>query len=230
LPAGLDYVLSRALAKNPEQRYQRGMEMSLDLQNVLAGYEPWSKTMQQSTKPPTRAPWDRVPLRHRLVTGSEDEANQEPPRDLRGIYRWLTRAARSKWDEFPLLRPVPVLLVLVALYGTSRHVASARPEPPLAATPSSAPKQANVAPLLPSPTSVAVALPPPTVRAASGAGLPTRFATVDIQVEKQFPQANVTIWVDDQAIFQRKVQGAPKKKMGIFRSTLCNQFRFTLFR
>jgi hypothetical protein len=29
-------------------------------------------------------------------------------------------------------------------------------------------------------------------------------------------EANVTIWVDDQTVFQRKLQAAPKKKLGIF--------------
>jgi eukaryotic-like serine/threonine-protein kinase len=49
LPRGLDHVLSRALAKDPAQRYQRGMEMSLDLQNILAGHEPWSKAKHPIT-------------------------------------------------------------------------------------------------------------------------------------------------------------------------------------
>jgi len=40
---------------------------------------------------------------------------------------------------------------------------------------------------------------------------------VYIQVEDKIPQGDVTIWVDDQAVFQRKLQGAAKKKkLGIF--------------
>jgi serine/threonine protein kinase len=53
LPAGLDHILSRALAKNPAQRYQRGMEMPLDLQNTLAGHEPWSKAKHSAVRPAT---------------------------------------------------------------------------------------------------------------------------------------------------------------------------------
>jgi eukaryotic-like serine/threonine-protein kinase len=43
LPPGLDYVISRAMAKDPAERYQRGMEMVLDIQELREGREPWSK-------------------------------------------------------------------------------------------------------------------------------------------------------------------------------------------
>src|SRR5271163_731518 len=43
LPQGLDYIIARAMAKDPAERYQRGMEMVLDIQELLAGREPWSK-------------------------------------------------------------------------------------------------------------------------------------------------------------------------------------------
>src|SRR5580700_10010741 len=43
LPPGLDYIIMRAIAKDPRQRYQRGMEMVLDIQEMQQGREPWSK-------------------------------------------------------------------------------------------------------------------------------------------------------------------------------------------
>src|SRR5713101_899858 len=46
LPPGLDYIISRAIAKDPSQRYQRGMEMALDIQALQEGREPWSKAKQ----------------------------------------------------------------------------------------------------------------------------------------------------------------------------------------
>ncbi|MGB7600108.1 MAG: serine/threonine-protein kinase [Candidatus Sulfotelmatobacter sp.] len=46
LPPSLDYIISRAMAKDPAQRYQRGMEMALDIQDLREGRELWSKAKQ----------------------------------------------------------------------------------------------------------------------------------------------------------------------------------------
>ena len=45
-----DYVLSRALAKDPALRYQRGSEFAADLQDLRAGSKPRSRTQQQKTQ------------------------------------------------------------------------------------------------------------------------------------------------------------------------------------
>jgi serine/threonine protein kinase len=49
LPPGLDYIITRAMAKDPRERYQRGMEMVLDIQHMQQGKEPWSKAWQQGS-------------------------------------------------------------------------------------------------------------------------------------------------------------------------------------
>jgi serine/threonine protein kinase len=49
LPPGLDYIITRAMAKDPRDRYQRGMEMVLDIQHLQKGKEPWSKAWQQDS-------------------------------------------------------------------------------------------------------------------------------------------------------------------------------------
>jgi eukaryotic-like serine/threonine-protein kinase len=46
LPPGLDYIISRAIAKDRGLRYQRGLEMVLDIQHLQQGLEPWSKAKQ----------------------------------------------------------------------------------------------------------------------------------------------------------------------------------------
>lgn len=46
LPPGLDYIITRAMAKDARDRYQRGMELVLDIQSLQQGKEPWSKTQQ----------------------------------------------------------------------------------------------------------------------------------------------------------------------------------------
>ena len=44
LPEGLDHIIARAMAKDPADRYQRGMEMVRDIQHLREGREPPSKT------------------------------------------------------------------------------------------------------------------------------------------------------------------------------------------
>src|ERR1039458_1214257 len=46
LPQGVDYIIARAMAKDPAERYQRGSEMVLDIQHLQEGREPWSKAKQ----------------------------------------------------------------------------------------------------------------------------------------------------------------------------------------
>ncbi len=214
LPEGLDYVLSRALAKNPGERYQRGMEMSLDLQNVLAGHEPWSKTKQQSAKPADRAPWDRVPLRDRVVPGLGIHAKPQDSRGIGDLSNFLVCAARRKWNEFPFLRPLPFLLLVIALYGTSRYIASTR-----SFSPGMSRQTGGVTPsdLIQAPVALDPAAPPLShISPGTGSESPTHLATVDLQIENPIPQANVTIWVDNQTIFQRKLRSTTRKKMGLF--------------
>jgi serine/threonine protein kinase len=48
LPHELDAVIARAMAKNPADRYQRGMELALDLGELLEGREPSRKVHARS--------------------------------------------------------------------------------------------------------------------------------------------------------------------------------------
>lgn len=53
LPQGLDYIITRAMAKDPAQRYKRGMEIVFDIQHLRNGQEPWSKA--KAPAPPSGA-------------------------------------------------------------------------------------------------------------------------------------------------------------------------------
>jgi serine/threonine-protein kinase len=212
LPAGLDYILSRALEKNPVQRYQRGMEMSLDLQNLLIGREPWSKTRQHPTNPETRAPWDRPGVREREIGGLKTSPTR---RGFSQGYQTVVRESRRMWADFPLIRPLPFLLLAIVLLGVARKIPSEASDRPASTQAQTATPAVSTNPSTPSSTAT-MSPAPSQLRTVSKSTSSTRSATVDIQIDNQLPQANVTIWVDDQAVFHRKLQGAQKKKLGIF--------------
>jgi serine/threonine protein kinase len=206
LPLGLDYVLSRALAKSPEERYQRGVEMSLDLQNILAGHEPWSKPKEQARRPAPRPRFDRTQTLDSDARGLSIYAIGNRLRGLREICHRMVRETRRLWPAFPLLRPLPLLLLGIALFGMCWQIASVSSNRTRALTPpGSAASQ----------TPAGTVGPSPLLRAWSGPASPTRTATVDFQIDGRLPQGNVTIWVDDHAVFHRKLQRASKKKLGI---------------
>jgi serine/threonine protein kinase len=227
LPLGLDYVLERALAKNPVERYQRGMEMSLDLQNILTGHEPWGETKQQTAKLPSRSRFDRAPAKGSIARGFGIHAPQRRSRNFGELYRRMVRETRKTWVAFPLLRPLPFLLLGIALYGVGRQIPSVSTKSPdrtqeLApptTVPSPVPSPTPAESVGASPTRPETVVPSPArLRASSAPISPTRAAMVNIQVENQIPQGNVTIWVDDRAVYRRMLPDAPKKKLGIFGS------------
>jgi eukaryotic-like serine/threonine-protein kinase len=71
LPPGLDYIIARAMAKDPAERYQSGREMVLDVQELREGRAPWiqarlpamptrigaAQTANERAKSPLGEPW-----------------------------------------------------------------------------------------------------------------------------------------------------------------------------
>jgi eukaryotic-like serine/threonine-protein kinase len=69
LPPGIDYIIGRAMAKDPAQRYQRGMEMALDVQDLREGRELWSKAKQ----PDLQVGGNIHPLREKTKSSSKGQ-------------------------------------------------------------------------------------------------------------------------------------------------------------
>jgi serine/threonine protein kinase len=82
LPSELDYIISRAMAKDPAQRYQRGMEMALDIQDLREGRELWSKAKQP------------IPADADLTPASAEKDKSSPP--VRGLAAKARSAQRVK--------------------------------------------------------------------------------------------------------------------------------------
>ena len=242
LSPGLDYIIERAMAKDPAERYQRGMEMVLDIQKLRAGREPWSKA-----KTPSSA----------TSRGAAQTANERAgvPLGQPWIAAQLLSTARSvsvgHWASGKMLEKVRSrffagALVLVGLLFLGLWVSSfgprgvphraAVPLPPLGAV---APVKTADTPTVPSTTAAAsvATAPTPIVKElrkpilaerthssptkAAGANSrqtssATSPATLVIEVDHRFAEAHLSLWVDDRLAYVHMLEGTDKKHLVVF--------------
>jgi serine/threonine protein kinase len=219
LPPQLDAVISRAMAKDPNERYQRGSDFADDL-----------RILQQSYKatPTTTS--------HRISTGTRSALTgnmrvMHPPGNVAAAGEAL-RDILSKVRIRDLILGGATLALLVIL-AVQLKLFSSKPE-----APSGGPvKVANSAPTVkldsappnqvltqPEP----VPLPPPTPAAihknkpaAKTSPTPAKqivvpSSTLDLAVQHQFKDATLYVWVDDKLSLTLPLHGAAQKKLVVF--------------
>ncbi|MFZ0816987.1 MAG: serine/threonine-protein kinase [Candidatus Sulfotelmatobacter sp.] len=238
LPAGLDYIIGRAMAKDPAQRYQRGMEMVLDLQDLRDGRELWSKAKQpgsslgadiEETANARARSWAAArPAAAKPRSGNRSQSGREAVDKLLETMRKNSVAA------------VAVLLLGLFVFGMrlSETVLPQQPSAPAPAAASVA-RAANAANTAPTPdvtpklsTEIKPAhTSPPNDKnkdkdkIATAAKLahtnvaklpPIRPAILDIEMEHNFTSAELSVWVDDHPAYSRKLEGTDKRRMVVF--------------
>jgi eukaryotic-like serine/threonine-protein kinase len=237
LPAGLDYIIGRAMAKDPAQRYQRGMEMVLDLQDLRAGRELWSKTKEPGSSPGADIE-ETANARARSWAGAQPAAAK--PRS--GNRSQSGREAVEKLLE--TMRKSSIAAVAVLLFGLfmlgmrlSKTVPQKLPAPtPAAVRAANAVTTVNVVPspdAIPKPSSetkpahtnlpkdknkdkVSTAIKPAPTNAPKAPAVPP--AMLDIEMEHNFTSAELSVWVDDHPAYSRKLEGTDKRRMVVFHS------------
>jgi serine/threonine protein kinase len=239
LPPGLDYIISRAIAKDPSVRYQRGMEMALDLQELQQGREPWSKAKQPGTsgivvqgtnetgntspypKPrPARAHDQRIPNRRPSPAEKIFEAMQS--RQLLAVALlcggFLVLGLRMKRAIIPADHPGQTL--------RPAEVASVRPQlatpspsqPPSAVAPASVPDTTQKAGHVGTAHLSAVKVARPVSSIAEAPSM------LEIEVEHKFAEAQLSLWIDDRLAYSHSLEGTDKKRLAVFHHVEGHEF------
>ena len=245
LPPGLDYIISRAIAKDRSQRYQRGMEMVLDIQELRAGREPWSKAKEPGAAiiAQKENEKNRSSNNLRLLSASVVRKSRASDKSREhGAAVILLQKMRSKSVAGAVLFIGLVVLALrVSQFvlpgrfspGSSGKVqtAASPPAPVISSVVKTAPKAVESAPEARArrPVKLAAVTPPrpgsvKPVRSTAPAAPTSSPAMLEIEVEHKFAEAHLSIWVDDSLSFTHQLEGEEKKHLVVFHRVQGHEF------
>jgi len=227
LPRNLDPVITRAMAKDPAERYQRGAEFASDLHQLRLEYTASTTTMGLRISNATGTLKALSPV---------DKANL--PRGLEHAQH-LVRATIRRASILDLILAAGLVMVLLIVAIPSRRDAvSQKVEPAPPATPA-----VRVSPLSsedlkqvvpPVPTAVSGAA---RASAVTGARANTRSSAIALQqskktksgrqvlvpdstlqlaVQHQFKEATLSVWVDDKLALTCPLHGGTQKRLVVF--------------
>jgi serine/threonine protein kinase len=209
LPPGLDYIITRAIAKDPSQRYQRGMEMVLDIQDLQQGREPWSKAKQPDSAGgalPSPSDTGRLSSLGPLAAAASPRASKLQ----RGAAEKLLATMRNPSLAGALL--VAGLLVIGLRIGPLAWLPEALPPAAIRTTP----------PGIADPSHVQANSNP--VGSGSRSASRTSAALLEIEVDHKFIDANLSIWVDDLLTYTHPLEGIEKRHLIMFRQVQGHEF------
>ncbi len=252
LPPGLDYIIARAMAKDPAERYQSGMEMVRDLQELREGRAPWSQaklpgsltsigtaqTANQRAKSSLGEPWIAAKLlssARSLSVGRDHDAAESllekiRRKSLAGALVLFGLLIFGLWAiSFGAHRVLPRTAgPLPSAVGLARRETAAPPTaPPATAAVSVATAPAPIGTKLPKPVAAGRTYLPSTkvARASSPSISPvTSSAMLEIEIEHKFADAHLSIWVDDSLTYTHPLQGTDKKHMVVFHRVQGHEF------
>jgi serine/threonine protein kinase len=221
LPPQLDAVISRAMAKDPNERYQRGSDFADDLRILQQSFKITSSTTSRRTSTGTAT--------RSALTRSTSAMG--PPANVAAVGE-AVRDILSKARIRDLILGAATVALLI-IFAAQLKLFNNRPESPSrgsvqlstaatvnldSALPSQPVVQAEPVPPPPAPVpavslkkKASVKTPPPPAKQIV---IPS--STLELGVQHQFKDATLYVWVDDKLSLTLPLHGAAQKKLVVF--------------
>ena len=220
LPPQLDAVISRAMAKDPNDRYQRGSDFADDLRILQESYKttPTTTSRRMSTNTGTRSALTRN--MHAMQTPGNVVAAGEALRDI---------LSKARIRDLILGAATVALLVILAvqlkLFSNKSETASGGPVKVANSTatmnldsapPNQVLTQPEPVPPPPTPTVTRKKKPATKTSPIPEKQIVVPSSTLDLAVQHQFKDATLYVWVDDKLSLTLPLHGAAQKKLVVF--------------
>ncbi len=233
LPRALDPVISRAVAKDPAERYQRGAEFANDLRQLRMQY-----TSSTTGFMVPRSSTDTKSLRRRQAT-----ATAGAERDLEYAERVVrTILHRGSLRDVMLGAALVILLIIILGIPSRKTVALQKADagaqaPAATGSPraeAAAPLQTDAPSITTDRSSIASAKSPAysSTKLTSHSSRIPRLSTepapakeqpvivptsaLELAVQHQFKEATLSVWIDDQLALTLPLHGGTQKRLVVF--------------
>jgi serine/threonine-protein kinase len=219
LPPQLDVVISRAMAKDPNERYQRGSDFADDLRILQQSHKSTSTTTSRRTSTTgTRS----------ALTGSMRALHPADNAAAAGeAIREILSKARIR--DLILGAATVVMLVIVAAQlklfsnkpeaaagGSVKVTNSAATVNLDSALPNQSPAQPLPVPPAPTPTASRKKKTSSKASPVPAKQIVVPSSTLELAVQHQFKDATLYVWVDDKLSLTLPLHGAAQKKLVVF--------------
>ena len=191
-PPDVDYVIARAMAKDPAARYQTGREMALDLHSILRGQNP-------------RSQGDHAQKNAAAVTAVAESTQRQLTNAAPAAEETSVRKLLAFVGQAPTKREgLAALVLLCAIFFAAHHRYSpaSKASPPVQAAPAT-----PVAAVPPTPAAPKVIVAKPIVLSS----------TLELQVQHHLASATLRLWADGRLIYTHALHGEATKHLVVFK-------------